>query len=142
MIPVEQYAQIVDLLPILCVDIVVVNSRGKYLLVRRANEPLKNRWWVLGGRVLKGETLEQAAIRKVREEAGLNIENLRPVGYYEGVFSENALGVSSGVHTVSVVFQAVCDQSDVQLDGQSSEWRYADELPGDFRIISIGGSPA
>ncbi len=29
---------------------------------------------MIGGRVLKGETLSQAAVRKVREEAGLKID--------------------------------------------------------------------
>ena len=60
MIPAEQYKEIIKVLPILCVDIVIKNNRGEYLLVKRAHEPLKGRWWVVGGRVHKGESIEQA----------------------------------------------------------------------------------
>lgn len=42
LIPADEYARIIEVLPILCVDVIVQNSKGEYLLVKRANEPLKD----------------------------------------------------------------------------------------------------
>jgi len=139
-IPKEEYARIMGVLPILCVDVAVQNSEGQYLLIRRANEPLKDQWWVIGGRVLKGETLEQAAVRKVREEVGLNVGSVKPIGYYEDTLETNPFGLSTPLHSVSVVFSAtVDDHQQINLDGQSTVWKYSDELPSSFCIKTFVG---
>jgi len=135
MIPTEQYNQIIEVLPILCVDVIIMNRRGEYLVIKRANEPRKGEWWVIGGRLLKGETLEQAVVRKVWEETSLKVETLHPIGYYEAVSQENPFGLAPRLHAVSVVFSAVVDDGlPIRLDDQSMDWRYSKELPADFRI--------
>ena len=55
-IPLDRYTDILKDLPIFCVDIVIKNDQEEYLLIKRNNEPKKGEWWVIGGRVLKGET--------------------------------------------------------------------------------------
>ena len=143
MIPTEQYKQIIEVLPILCVDVVVTNTRGEYLLIRRANEPRKGQWWVIGGRLLKGETLEEAVVRKVKEETSLNVEAAHPIGYYEAVSQENPFGLAPRLHAVSVVFSTVVDDGQhISLDDQSVDWKFSRELPADFHINSFesGGS--
>lgn len=143
MIPARQYQQIIEVLPILCVDVVITNPRGEYLLIKRANQPRQGEWWVIGGRLLKGETLEAAAIRKVREETSLNVQAVRPIGYYEAVSQENPFGLAPPLHAVSVVFLAVVDDHQpISLDEQSIDWKYAQELPADFQIKSFSdGQP-
>ena len=89
MIPESKYASIIEVLPILCVDIMIQNADGEYLLIQRAREPLQGEWWVIGGRVLKGETLVEAAIRKVKDETNLNIKNVKLAGYYEDTNETN-----------------------------------------------------
>ena len=81
LIKTSTYNQIIEVLPILCVDIVIQNIDGKYLLIKRANEPIKGCWWVVGGRVHKEETCEEAAIRKVWEEVSLNVKTLLPMEF-------------------------------------------------------------
>ena len=138
MIPTEQYKQIIEVLPILCVDVVITNTKGEYLLIKRANEPRKGQWWVIGGRLLKGETLEEAVVRKVREETSLNVEAAYPIGYYEAVSQENPFGVAPRLHAVSVVFSTVVDDGQqISLDDQSTDWKYSKELPADFHVKSF-----
>ena len=139
MIPAEQYKHIIQVLPILCVDVVIKNTRGEYLLIKRANEPRKGEWWVIGGRLLKGETLEEAVVRKVWEETSLNVEAVHPIGYYEAVSQENPFGLAPRLHAVSVVFSTLVDDGQpIRLDDQSIDWKYAKELPADFHIKAFG----
>jgi colanic acid biosynthesis protein WcaH len=136
LIPKEQYIQILENLPILCVDIILQNTKGGYLLIKRANEPKKGQWWVIGGRLLKGESLEQAVARKVKEETGQGIRDIRPIGYFELIDGVNPFGLSFEYHTVSVVFTAVMDGPEpVKLDSQSSEFKFSENLPEDFKVI-------
>jgi len=51
----------------------VLVQDGKVLLIRRGKEPLRGRWVVPGGTVEPGETLEEALVREMREETGLEV---------------------------------------------------------------------
>jgi len=57
--------------------IVLVRKEGKALLARNARMPPGGRFGLLAGFVEVGETLEEAAVREVREEAAIEIGNLR-----------------------------------------------------------------
>lgn len=48
-------------------------SAGEILLIKRARPPWEGLWAIPGGRVEWGETMEQAVIREVMEETGLQI---------------------------------------------------------------------
>ena len=56
--------------PEVCVGAVAVDA-GDLLLIRRGTEPGAGRWTVPGGRVEAGETLAEAVVRELAEEAGL-----------------------------------------------------------------------
>jgi len=140
-LPEALYRGMAEALPILCVDVILRNRKGDYLLLKRVNEPKKGRWWPVGGRVRKGESLPTAAIRKVKEETGLSTRALQPVGYFEYHGRRGPLGIDTGYHSVSVVFLAsVGDRKTVVLDGQSSAWKYAERLPADFRVVTFPGA--
>ena len=133
----EEYRKVLEQVPILCVDGIIINQKGQFLLVKRKNEPFRDEWWVPGGRVLKGETLEEAFRRKMKEELGIEVKILMPVGYYEGQHGENSWRVKGGVHAVSVVFCAVPLSLEVRLDDQSSDWGFFDELPGGLKGLRL-----
>jgi colanic acid biosynthesis protein WcaH len=129
LIPEEIYKCIVDTMPILCVDAIIRNDKQEVLLVKRTNEPLKGEWWVPGGRVYKGENLENAIKRKIKEELGINIQINGAVGYYEDQFEKNPLNVESGLHTLGIVFEAKPKSLDIKLDDQSGDWKFFDQIP-------------
>lgn len=134
-IPKKRYIRILKDLPVLCVDVLARNSKGEYLLVKRTNEPKKGRWWIIGGRVHKGEPMERAAARKVREETGKRIKDIRPVGYFELVDGADPFGLSFKYHTASIVYTAViCGSGPVKLDAQSSQFKFSKKLPRDFKV--------
>lgn len=61
------------LAPIVGVGAVVVHH-GRVLVARRGREPLKGKWSIPGGVVELGESLNDAVVREVREETGLEVE--------------------------------------------------------------------
>ncbi len=128
-IPEDEYRNIMDKTVILCVDAIIVSEDGRYLLIKRKNEPLKDEWWIIGGRMHKGETAHQAVVRKVKEEVGLDVEVIEELGYYDEHFDKNPFDLDSGVHTISLVFLVRPTNYDVVLDSQSSEWKWAKDVP-------------
>jgi mutator protein MutT len=60
--------------PVVGVGAIIV-CNGKILLEKRKSEPGRGKWSVPGGLVELGESTEQAVIREVKEETGLDVEN-------------------------------------------------------------------
>lgn len=73
--------------PVLGVGGVIIRE-GRALLIRRGKSPLEGRWSIPGGRVEWGETIEQALLRELREETGLEARVLELVEIVEPVFDE------------------------------------------------------
>lgn len=105
-IPLQLYRKIVSIMPICCVD-AIFKSGNKVFLFKRAYEPAKNKWWLIGGRILKGESLRGAVIRKVKEEAGVDVRILKMIGVYETFFPISRFDSNNskkGTHTISICF--------------------------------------
>lgn len=58
----------------------VIVDRGRLLLIRRAVAEGDLIWALPGGKVERGESVEQAAVREAFEETGLTAEALRQLG--------------------------------------------------------------
>ena len=63
-----------------CVGAVVHDAAGRLLLIQRGHDPHRGLWSLPGGRIEAGESPEQAIVREVREETGLDVVPGRPVG--------------------------------------------------------------
>lgn len=51
----------------------MVHRRGRVLLLKRKNPPNAGKWALPGGLVELGETVQEAAVREIREETGLSV---------------------------------------------------------------------
>ena len=110
-------------MPIPCVDLVIID-RKKFLMVKRKNQPAKGKWCIPGGRILKNETLLQAATRKIKEETGLKKFKIVKFLTTKDFFSKgSAFGPST--HTVDSIFivSAPSNQK-LKADDQSSDIRW------------------
>ncbi|RAQ93940.1 NUDIX domain-containing protein [Thermogemmatispora tikiterensis] len=103
-LPEDIYAQALDALVICCVDAALL-SRGHWLIARRVQEPHSD-WWVIGGRMRKGELIEEALRRTLRREIQLDLpeERLRHIiGYYNLIWDTRAQEpVSNGCQLFSI----------------------------------------
>lgn len=122
-IPKKLYTEILKVIPIACVDAVVVHD-GAFLLGKRANRPNKGKWMMPGGRILKGESLEKALKRKLNEELGIrnfSIERQVWAGYT--IHKTSAQG--PGSHTVNIVYLAKVPNKKISYgDGQNTNFEW------------------
>ncbi len=68
------YATVLQSVPIATVDFVLVRhtaSGREFLLGKRTEVPYRGEWFVPGGRIFKGEKMEQAVYRQVHRELGV-----------------------------------------------------------------------
>ena len=56
-----------------CVGAIVVDERGRLLMIRRGTDPGRGLWSVPGGRVEPGESSRDAVVREVEEETHVRI---------------------------------------------------------------------
>ena len=70
--------------PVVSVGAVVWRGED-VLLIRRARAPFEGHWSIPGGKVEFGETLEDALVREVREETGVEIALTGLIGVYQSI---------------------------------------------------------
>lgn len=120
--------------PLLAADCVVMDAKGRVLLIRRGHPPFKGKYALPGGFVEVGETVEDACRRELMEETGVKAGRLELIGVYSDP------GRDPRGHTCSVAFltrvrSAVAKAGD---DAQAAEWvaRWSDlELAFDHAKI-------
>lgn len=84
--------------PLLTADCVVFDRDDRLLLIRRKNPPFKGRYALPGGFVEIGESVEDAALRELREETGIDGKIVRLIGVYSDPKRDPRF------HTVSAAF--------------------------------------
>jgi colanic acid biosynthesis protein WcaH len=127
LIPSEFYRRILAVMPIVCVDLMVIDIDGRLLLLQRRREPAKGHWWFPGGRVHLGETRAESASRKLNEECGLAPDQCTIT---ELITADVILSDDQGElrHAVSTVFRVGMPERapPLQLDehSETAEWRF------------------
>ena len=133
LLPPEIYGHLVRSSVICCVDVCVVRSspitgEKECLLVERSSEPVRGVWWLPGGRMFRGETFFDTAMRKTREETGLS--GARPIqilGFWNTFFPTSNWDTEEqqGTQTVqTVVLVELTEGSEVLLDDSSERYRW------------------
>jgi len=104
---------------------VIVEEAGKILLGRRAVEPGKGLWDILGGFIEAGETAEVAVLREILEETGLHVTITRYLGAFPDTYGPRRLP------TLNLAYVSVPTSGAPQAASDVAElrWFAADELP-------------
>jgi colanic acid biosynthesis protein WcaH len=123
-------------LPIACVDIVLLHE-GKFLLVKRNQEPLKGSWWFPGRRIYKNKLIFDAAVRKGKEALGLNLKVLRIISMKQSIFNKDN---GMDLHTINIVVMMplVDFKQTIILDNTHSEFAWRDSIEDCFHPCISG----
>lgn len=114
-----------DVTPLFALSAAVFVERdGKILILKRAGGEATGAWYIPGGAVDAGETVERAARRELEEEAGLTPDGpLRCIGVvHMHVYGRDAL---------QVVYVCQCAEGEVRISHEHSGARWID--PVDYR---------
>ena len=66
----------------------VVNSKGQWLVVKKRYGGLHGKWSLPAGFVNGSETIDQAVLREVKEETGIDCNLIGMIGFRSGVIRE------------------------------------------------------
>lgn len=104
---------------------------GKYLVIKRKSHYLPNTWQMVTGRIEKGETAWEAALREVGEETGLTPDRLYSANEVE-VFYE----IDDDCMCLAPVFVAFVDSDqEPKLSAEHSEFKWIKAAEADQYLL-------
>lgn len=107
---------------VVCVDGVYIKD-GKILLLKRAVEPFKGCWHVVGGHVEENETLKEALRREFKEETNLDIS--------VGNLIDRRIEQTSDRIKLILTFEVTSAQGEIRLNSESEEYGWFAKIPRD-----------
>jgi NAD+ diphosphatase len=116
--------------PRLAPAIIVLVERGDQLLLARSRHFMPGMYSVLAGFVEPGESLEEAVVREVKEEVGIDVKDIRYFSSQPWPFP----------HSLMIGFTATYDVGEISTNDEEIEdagWFTADNLPRIPGKISI-----
>ncbi len=108
-----------------CAGALIIRD-GRILFQRRTDN---GKWGLIGGLLEMNETYEQAALREIREETGLEVR----LDSFLGIFHNHDMVWSNGdaAHVLSAMYTASIVSGEPRIDEESYELRFfaPDEIP-------------
>lgn len=108
----------------------VVWKDGRVLLVRRAKPPNVGAWSLPGGAQKVGETVDEAAVREVREEAGIEIAVAGLIDVIDSVHRDGDGAVRYHYTLIDVAARWVAGTLAAGADADAAAWFAPEELDG------------
>ena len=109
---------------------VLIDKNDSLLLARRAVDPAKGKWDILGGFIEPGESAEEAVAREIKEETSLEVTGVEYLGSIPDEYGHN------GTPTLNLVFSAQVSAGDpkAQDDVASLHWVSVGQFPVDSEM--------
>jgi 8-oxo-dGTP diphosphatase len=110
------------------VGVVLKDGSGRVLLGRRKGSHGKGEWSLPGGHVELGESMLVACSREVKEETGIDIYGISPVGFSNDIFEDE------GLHYVTLFFEGLFKGNQKAKDREPDKtekwmWFGKDDIP-------------
>ena len=110
--------------PSLAVDGVIIKD-NQILLIKRKNDPYKDSWAMPGGFVEYGERTEDAVLREVKEETGLEAK----ISQLVGVYSDPKRDPRKHVVSITYLLKDVSGTEKGGDDAKEAKWWNVNKLP-------------
>lgn len=101
----NDFKNIISLTPLVAIDF-ILEYDNRFLLGKRINEPAKGYFFVPGGRIRKGETLENACKRLSYNELGIivNFDKMTPHMNMEHIYPNSVFDRNLETHYVCLSY--------------------------------------
>lgn len=117
-LPDETFKSVIQHTPLISIDLIVRNEQGEILLGKRVNAPAKGYWFVPGGRVRKNETLDDALVRLVKEELGIESGITRAdakfLGVFEHFYDDCVFGRKVSTHYIVLGYEVFIEKLSIE----------------------------
>jgi len=118
--------------PAVTVDILLfsINDNSpEVLLIQRKNDPFKGKWAIPGGFIEMDETLEESAVRELKEETNISI----PQEKLEQLYTFGKPDRDPRTRVITVVYFAIVDSNNLKPEANSDasdvKWFSCNNLP-------------
>jgi colanic acid biosynthesis protein WcaH len=138
-----QFTDAIAALPLVSVDLCVVDPTGRLLVGLRRNRPAQGYWFTPGARIRKSEAIWEALLRLGQEELGLPADSIRravlmgawdhfyPDSAFDGEVSTHYVNLPSWIRLTDQEAHELGDALDVRKD-QHDAWRWLSSCDGDL----------
>lgn len=135
-----QFLDIIELTPLVSIDLIIENDAGEILLGKRTNKPAQGFWFVPGGRIRKNERLSEAFQRITVNELGVNMDfdQATLLGAYDHIYQDNAFSKEGvNTHYVALGYKIALPLGvSIKHDAQHSalQWQSIDNLMNNEQV--------
>jgi 8-oxo-dGTP diphosphatase len=119
--------------PMVTVDAIVfafIKGQAKLLLINRKREPFKGKWAIPGGFIEIDEELEDAVVRELKEETGLEGVTLKQMHTF-GKCGRDPRG-----RMITIAFMGIAREGQTRIkagdDAANARWFDIEKLPNDM----------
>lgn len=124
----KDFLQVIAHTPLVAIDLIVKDKRGRVLLGLRKNKPAQGFWFVPGGRIYKDERIADALARIGQEEIGVTLspDQVRFKGVFEHLYKDNVAGIEGiSTHYICLACEVIQPMTPGQLPvSQHDDWRF------------------
>jgi nucleoside triphosphatase len=117
---------------------IIYDQQGHVLICKKASDRgvFPGKWGLPGGGMEPGEFMEEALRREVREELGIEIEDIQPLFFKEGVESKYRPGAKSeSIHMVYLLFRCRATSRELILNREFVDFAWV--LPSELRGFDL-----
>jgi mutator protein MutT len=105
--------------PIPVVRLIISDSEGRVLLLKRTNtEYSQGEWCLPGGKIDYGETIEHAIFKELQEETSLTVTSSRFLFYQDSLPK-----VEGKMHCINLYFECAVE-GEIKLNDESGEYAW------------------
>jgi 8-oxo-dGTP diphosphatase len=114
--------------PSVTADVIILNTKGEILLIKRKYPPFQGMWALPGGFIEYGiETIEECAVREAREETGLKVKLTALLGVRSRPDRDPRGHTVTAVYVTEAVSEDVARTAHADDDASEITWFEATE---------------
>lgn len=129
MLPLNEFAKVVEHTPLVSIDLIMGDGEGRILLGKRTHSPAKDKWFVPGGRMFKNEKISSAFARLLHDELNSTAEtfSFQFRGVYQHFYDDSFFSDRLSTHYVVLAYSLRLTNSGLLAlpYKQRSEYRWA-----------------